>query len=272
MRACFKINFERDNVFQKREANANHDKSEHHKVAARVSANLQMIVQSRAAGIRAAENFALVQTPMPACPPGGALVRVLNAAVDPAMQGWLSAEKNYLTVPDGAVMQAHGLGEILASECAGYAAGDMVFGWLGWQRYAAAAAADLLWKIDFSLAPPEAWLSIFGLNGLSAWVGFFHLARPRPSESVLVTTAAGGVGGVVGQLAAAAGLHAIGLTGGAEKVARAEHSLGYAKAIDYRAAGLGAAIAAACPGGIDIFFDNTAGLLADAVFAHLGPK
>ncbi len=237
-----------------------------------MSANLQMIVQSRAAGIRAAENFALVQTPMPACPPGGALVRVLNAAVDPAMQGWLSAEKNYLTVPDGAVMQAHGLGEILASECAGYAAGDMVFGWLGWQRYAAAAAADLLWKIDFSLAPPEAWLSIFGLNGLSAWVGFFHLARPRPSESVLVTTAAGGVGGVVGQLAAAAGLHAIGLTGGAEKVARAEHSLGYAKAIDYRAAGLGAAIAAACPGGIDIFFDNTAGLLADAVFAHLGPK
>jgi len=237
-----------------------------------MSTNVQVIVRSRAAGIPAEQNFALVASHMPECPPGGALVRVLNAAVDPAMRGWLSAERNYMTVPDGAVMKAHGVGEILASDCAGYAPGDVVFGWLGWQRFAAVSGAELLWKVDLALAPPEAWLSIFGLNGLTAWVGFLHLARPVAGETILVTTAAGGVGGVVGQLAAAAGLRAVGLTGGPEKVARAEQELGYAKSIDYRAAGLHDAIAAACPQGVDIFFDNTAGSLADEVFAHLNVK
>jgi NADPH-dependent curcumin reductase CurA len=209
---------------------------------------------------------------MPDCPASGALVRVLNAAVDPAMRGWLSAERNYMTVPDGAVMKAHGVGEVLASDCAGYAPGDVVFGWLGWQRYAAVSGADILWKVDLALAPPETWLSIFGLNGLTAWVGFLHLARPVAGETILVTTAAGGVGGVVGQLAEAAGLRAVGLTGGPDKVLRAERELGYAKAIDYRAPGLHEAIAAACPQGVDIFFDNTAGSLADEVFAHLNVK
>jgi len=234
-----------------------------------MSTNTQIIVRSRAAGIPQAENFELVEAAMPSCPAGGLLVRVLNASVDPAMRGWLSAEKNYLTVPDGEVMKAHGVGEVIASECAAYNVGDVVFGWLGWQRFAAISEKDALWKVDLSLAPPEAWLSIFGLNGLTAWIGFTHLARPVAGETVLVTTAAGGVGGVVGQLAAAAGLTAIGLTGGADKVARAEATLGYSKAIDYRADGLDAALAEAVPKGVDIFFDNTAGALADAVFRHL---
>jgi NADPH-dependent curcumin reductase CurA len=149
--------------------------------------------------------------------------------------------------------------------------GRLACGWLGWQRFVAAAPSDLLWKVDPAVAPPEAWLNIFGLNGLTAWVGLMHLGRPRAGETLLVTTAAGGVGGVVGQLAAAAGLRAVGVTGSADKVRRAVEGLGYAEAIDYRAVGegLSAAVSRACPDGIDLFFDNTAGSIADAVFAHL---
>jgi NADPH-dependent curcumin reductase CurA len=233
--------------------------------------NRQVRVLGRASGVPTADLFEVVDAPMPPCPPGGALVRVLNAAVDPAMRGWLSAEANYMTVPDGAVMRAHGVGEVIASDCPAWPVGAVVYGWLGWQRYAAVAPAEILWPVDLSVAPPEAWLSIFGLNGLTAWLGLVHLGRPKPGETVLVTTAAGGVGGVVGQLAASLDLRAVGVTGGPDKVHRATHELGYAEAIDYRAAGdgLAAAVAAACPGGIDIFFDNTAGAIADAVFPSL---
>jgi len=234
-------------------------------------ANLEVRVVRRAEAIPGPENFELVSAPIPQCPPGGVLLRVLNAGVDPAMRGWLSAEKNYATVPDGEVMRALGVGEVIESECAAWPVGACAYGWLGWQRFAAVQPTALLWQADTQAAPPEAWLSIFGLNGLTAWLGLVHLGQPAPGNTVLVTTAAGGVGGVVGQLAAASGLRAVGITGGPEKVGRATAELGYAAAIDYRAPGLdlSAAIAAACPEGIDVFFDNTAGALADAVFAHL---
>jgi NADPH-dependent curcumin reductase CurA len=233
--------------------------------------NRQVRVLRRADGIPSPDVFEIVEAPTPACPPGGAVVRVLNAAVDPAMRGWLSAEANYMTVPDGAVMRAHGVGEVVVSDCPAWPVGALAYGWLGWQKYAAVAEADLLWPIDLALAPAEAWLSIFGLNGLTAWLGLIHLGRPKPGDTVFVTTAAGGVGGVVGQLAKARGLGAVGLAGGPEKVARAVQTLGYTTALDYRALGDGvaAAVAKACPKGVDIFFDNTAGALADAVFPVL---
>jgi NADPH-dependent curcumin reductase CurA len=236
-----------------------------------LAVNRQVRVRRRAEGIPTPEVFEVIEGPMPDCPPGGAVVRVLNAAVDPAMRGWLSAETNYMTVPDGAVMRAHGVGEVIASDCPAWPVGALAYGWLGWQQYAAVAEADLLWPIDLKLAPAEAWLSIFGLNGLTAWLGLVHLGRPKPGDTVFVTTAAGSVGGVVGQLAKARGLNAIGLTGGPDKAARAVETLGYTTALDYRALGEGvrAAVAQACPKGVDIFFDNTAGALADAVFPVL---
>ncbi len=228
-------------------------------------------VTGRAAGIPAAENFQLIEEDMPSCPAGGVLVRVMLCTVDPAMRGWLSAEANYLTVPDGAVMRSHGVGEIIASDCEKWQVGEQVFGWLGWRRFAAIPETDVLWRIDTTIAPPESWLSIFGLNGLTAWIGFLHLAHPLAGQTVLVTTAAGGVGSVVGQLAKAHGVRAVGIAGGPDKIRRAAADFGYDRVIDYHETDtpLSPKIAAACPAGIDIFFDNTAGHLADAVFPHL---
>jgi len=235
------------------------------------TAQRQVLVRAHASGIPTPENFELVDAPMPVCPPGGVLLRVLLAAVDPAMRGWLNTAGNYMSVQPGSVMRAHGVGEVIATDCPDWRVGELVFGWLGWQRYAAVAPAELLWRIEPGIAPLPAWLNIFGLNGLAAWVGFTHLARPVAGRTALVTTAAGGVGAAVGQLAAAAGLRAVGITGGPEKVALATGEFGYATALDYREAGegLAAQVRAACPEGIDVFFDNTAGQLADAVFPSL---
>lgn len=227
-------------------------------------------VLRRARGIPTPDLFQVLDEPLPALPQGGVIVKVLYASVDPSMRGWLNAESNYSNVPDGAIMRAHGVGEILASDAPAWPVGTVVYGFLGWAQVAAVPASDLLWPIDTRMAPTTAWLASLGLNGLAAWMGFSSLGRPRAGETVLVSTAAGAVGGVVGQLAAAAGVRAVGITGGADKVQLATEALGYAAAIDYKATpDLSHAIGQACPAGIDIFFDNTGGAIADAVFPHL---
>ncbi len=234
--------------------------------------NRQVLVASRAKGIPDSHNFLVKDAEFPELPPGGAIVRVLYASVDPGMRGWLSEEKNYMTVPTGMVMRAHGVGEVIASDHQAFVAGDHVYGSFGWQQFAGAAAADILWKVDVNLAPAAAWLGILGLNGLTAWVGLNHIARPRAGETLMVSTAAGAVGGAVGQLAKSAGLHVVGLTGSDSKAAHACAELGYDIALNYRTAdNLDRAIAEACPNGINVFFDNTAGRIADAVFPNLVP-
>jgi len=232
--------------------------------------NRQVLVASRAKGIPDSSNFHINDGQMPGLPSGGAIVRVLYASVDPGMRGWLSAEKNYMTVPTGMVMQAHGVGEVIASEHPDFATGDHVYGSFGWQQFAGATAADIFWKVDINLAPAAAWLGILGLNGLTAWVGLNHIARPRAGETLMVSTAAGAVGGAVGQLAKSAGLRVVGLTGSDTKAAYACAELGYDIVLNYRTAdNLGMAVAEACPNGIDVFFDNTAGHIADAIFPNL---
>lgn len=207
---------------------------------------------------------------MPQCPDGGVCVRVQYAAVDPAMRGWVSAERNYLSVPDGEVMRAEGIGEIIESRHPDWHPGDWAYGMFGWQQYAAARAKDLYWRIDTALAPPPAWLGSLGFNGLTAWIGFAHLARPREGETVLVSTAAGAVGSVVAGLARSRGLTCVGIAGGAGKVRRCVETLRYAAALDYKAvADLAGAVAESCPKGIDIYYDNTAGAISDAVFPTL---
>lgn len=232
--------------------------------------NRTVVVAKRASGIPGAENFKLVDLARPAPPPGGAVVRIRYAAVDPAMRGWLSAEPNYFTVPDGEVMRSHAVGEVVESDSAHWRTGDWVYGFFGWQEFYAATEDQFIWKIDRDIAPAPVWLGPLGLNGITAWLGFRHFARPKAGETVLVSTAAGGVGSVVGQLAKAGDVRAVGLTSGSDKVALAIRDFGYEKAIDYKAAGdLTGSIALACPQGVDISYDNVGGEISDSVFANL---
>ncbi|CAM4188873.1 Enoyl reductase (ER) domain-containing protein [Novosphingobium lubricantis] len=232
--------------------------------------NRQVRVVARAADIPDAGNFEIVVSSVPAAPLDGVVVKVLLTSVDPAMRGWLSNENNYMTVQTGEVMRALGVGEIIASNHPDWTVGDNVYGWLGWQQYAALPPEALFWKVDLSIAPAGAWLGILGLNGLTAWVGLRHLARAKAGETVIVTTAAGAVGGAVGQLAKAWGLTSIGLTGDDDKVKLGLNELGYSAMINYRSVNdLSAAVAESCANGINIFFDNTGGWIADSIFPHL---
>jgi NADPH-dependent curcumin reductase len=231
---------------------------------------LAICVRTHASGIPAADNFVAVELPRPEPAAGSVLVQVLLLSIDPAMRGWISTEPNYLKVGVGEVMRSFGIGRVTESGDDRYRAGDLVYGLLGWSEFFLASGDDIYWQVEPEVAPLAKWMGMLGLNGVTAWLGLRHLARPRAGETVLVTTAAGAVGSIVGQLARIDGLEAVGLTGSAQKAELAMRDFGYARMIDYRGCpDLAAAIAEATPMGVDIFFDNVAGTQADAVFERL---
>lgn len=231
----------------------------------------QVVLKRRPVGLPSTEDFEIRQADAPVTAPEGCLLaQTLFVSVDPAMRGWIGAGANYADpVPLGAVMRALGVARVVRSDLEPWREGDLVFGWTGWSGACVMAPAQILWRVDPKLAPPHAWLSVLGLNGLTAVKGFDR-ALARSGETLLVTTAAGGVGSLVGQLGRRAGMRVIGLTGHPAKARLARERFGYDTVIDYRASpDLGAVLGEACPDGIDVFWDNVGGHIADVVFDHL---
>jgi NADPH-dependent curcumin reductase CurA len=234
------------------------------------ASNRQVRLKSRPNGIPQADHFEIVDSAVPDIADGEFLVRNDYLSVEPAMRGWVSAVANYSKpVGIGDVMRAFTAGTVVKSRHAGYAEGDAVMGLLGWQDYAASDGSTITRKIKETDLPLSLSLGILGLNGVTAYFGLLDVGRPRPGDTVVVSTAAGAVGSAVGQIAKLAGCRTVGLTGGAAKVEICEQDFGFDAAIDYKAGKLAEALAAACPRGIDVYFDNTAGAISDAVLAQL---
>lgn len=232
--------------------------------------NQQVRLKSRPAGIPQAENFEIVETPLPEPAEGEILVRNLYLSVEPAMRGWVSAVANYAEpVAIGAVMRSLCTGRVVASRDAGYHAGDIVTGWFGWQSYACVRPQAIQRKLQPSALPISTSLGVLGLNGLTAYFGLLDIGRPKAGQTVVVSTAAGSVGSCVGQIAKIKGCRTVGIAGGAIKTTLCTEVFGYDVAIDYKADDLDQALSAACPDGVDIYFDNTAGPISDAVLKHL---
>ncbi len=232
--------------------------------------NRQVVLASRPAGIAQAENFAIRASPVSPPAAGELLVRNLYLSVEPAMRGWIADAGNYADpVPVGAVMRSLAVGEVVESGAPGFAPGEMVMGWFGWQDYAAVAPERVIRKIVETDLPPSLALGVLGLNGVTACLALTEIGAPRAGETVLVSTAAGAVGSAVGQIAALIGCRTVGIAGGPDKVAQCLDLFGYDAAIDYRAGDLDEAIAAACPNGVHVYFDNVAGRVSDAVMPHL---
>jgi NADPH-dependent curcumin reductase CurA len=220
-------------------------------------------------GIPQAEHFEIREAATAAPRDGEILIRNLYLSVDPAMRGWVNAAANYSNpVGIGEVMRAIAVGEVVASRHPDYASGELVCGMFGWQEVAVSDGGNVWFKHDPAAAVTTA-LGILGLNGITAYFGLLEVGRPKPGETVVVSTAAGAVGSAVGQIARIQGCRAVGLTGSDEKVALCRDAFGYDEAINYRTADLDAALDAACPQGIDVYFDNTGGAISDAVYRRL---
>ena len=232
--------------------------------------NRQIKLKARPAGIPQAEHFELSSASVPALEEGQVLVRNIYLSAEPAMRGWVSAVANYSEpVALGAVMRSLAVGRVVQSRHQDFREGEFVTGMFGWQDYAVLEAQAIGRKVPANGIPISTALGVLGLNGLTAYFGLLEVGAPKAGETVLVSTAAGAVGSCVGQIAKILGCRSAGIAGGPEKLRLCLDEFGYDAAIDYKAGELDAALAAACPAGIDVYFDNTAGAISDAVMQRL---
>ncbi len=231
--------------------------------------NHQCCLAARPVGLPKSSDWRYTEEPVPEPGEGEALVKTLLISLDPAMRGWMNDVRSYIPpVGVGEVMRALAAGEVVASNDPSLEVGDLVTGLLGVQRYAVAPAGALQ-KVDTTLAPLPVYLSTLGMTGMTAYFGLLDVGRPVAGETVVVSGAAGAVGGVVGQLAKLKDCRAVGIAGGAEKCAYVVEELGFDAAIDYKSQDVAAGLREHCPKGIDIYFDNVGGEILDAALAHL---
>jgi NADPH-dependent curcumin reductase CurA len=202
---------------------------------------------------------------------GEFLIRNIFLSADPAMRGWIADKSTYWPrIEVGDTMRAFSAGEVIESRNLDYTVGDKVMGIFGWQDYAAVKPPQVMRKVLEDDLPLSLSLGVLGLNGLTAYFGLLDVCRPKAGETVVVSTAAGGVGSAVGQIAKIKGCRTIGFAGGAEKVRQCVEEFGYDSAIDYKStADLEEALARLCPNGVDAFFDNTSGAIHDAVLRQI---
>lgn len=234
--------------------------------------NRRVLLARRPVGIPQPDDFAFDDAPVSSLPAGRFLVRNIFLSVDPAQRGWASDVANYSDpVAIGSVMRALAVGIIVESRHDDFAVDSFVYGWLGWQDYAVAEPADILTRFNRPMVPLSAYAGVLGINGLTAYIALTSLGHPRRGETVLVSTAAGAVGSIVGQLAKGFGCRTVGLTGDDAKVRRCLDRLGYDAAINYRSMPAGDLLAPYLPDGADIFFDNVGGSILDNGLRHMRP-
>ena len=233
--------------------------------------NRQWRLASYPDGMPVESNWTLAENSPPRPGPDQMLVRAIYLDVAPYMRARMSPQKNYAAgVAPGEVMIGGGIGEVLESNCRGYQPGDIVVTdhSFGWQEYALLRASNSR-RVDPALAALPYWLDALGLNGMTAYFALLDTTAARAGDTVAVSAAAGSVGQIAGQLARIAGCRAIGITSSPEKAAWCRE-IGYEEVIDYRAEpDLAAAVARACPRGVDVYIDNTAGPIHDAVVQNL---
>jgi NADPH-dependent curcumin reductase CurA len=237
------------------------------------SVNRQVILKSRPVGIPEAENFDIVESRIPEVGPGQILLRNLYVTAEPGMRGWVNAVSNYMNpVPLGSVMRSTAVARVEISRNPGYSAGDLVAGTFGWQEYALVEESEILRRVASNDLPVSTALGVLGVNGFTAHYGLLTLGQPRAGETVVVSTAAGAVGSAVGQIAKIMGCRTVGITGGEKKRQLCIDTFGFDAAVDYKAPDFREQLEGACVGGVDVYFDNTAGRVSDVVFEYLRPR
>ena len=227
--------------------------------------NRQVLLARRPNGAPVAEDFELAQTDLPEPASGEMLLRTVYLSLDPYMRGRMNAEKSYANpVPVGDVMEGGTVSVVEKSNGGKFAEGDIVVGRAGWQDYMVSDGVSLS-KVDPAAAPISTALGVLGMPGMTAYSGLLRLGKPKEGETLVVAAASGAVGANVGQIAKIKGCRAVGVAGGPEKCAFVVDEFGFDACIDHQADDFEAQLAAACPDGIDIYFENVAGRVLEAV-------
>ena len=235
-------------------------------------ATTQRVIKMAAhpAGALQDSDFEVVDAPVPEPADGEALVRTLYLSLDPAIRVWMNGIDTYVPgIHVGDVMRAGGLGEVVQSRSAAYTEGDLVFGMMQWSEYCVARAGPDGMMTLPRQDPITAFLSVYGVTGLTAYFGMLDVAQPKEGETVVVSGAAGAVGSVAGQIGKILGCRVVGIAGGPEKCAWLTDELGFDAWIDYKSEDVAARLRETCPDGIDVFFDNVGGAILDAVLGQI---
>jgi NADPH-dependent curcumin reductase CurA len=225
----------------------------------------RIVLASRPTGKPVDSNFRLEEMPVPQAGPRQILLRVLYLSLDPYMRGRMDSAKSYAAAVEiGGVMTGECVAEVVESHHPDFAAGDVVLAHAGWQTHAISDGTGVR-KINRADAPLTTRLGVLGMPGFTAYSGMRVIGQPKAGETVAVAAASGPVGSLVGQLAQLAGARAVGIAGGADKCAYLRDKLGFDVAIDHRAADFEQQLIAACPNGIDVYFENVGGAIWEAV-------
>ncbi len=228
--------------------------------------NRRWVLRTRPTGRPDPACFAIENNELTEPSAGEVLVRVRWVAIEAGRLNRLRDEQSYVAPMQlGETMSGSGVGEVIATGDPRFVPGQLVTGPLGWQEFAM-VPADALEPNSTGTLPPTAALGLVGISGLTAYIGLYEVGRAQAGETVLISAAAGSVGLIVGQLAAARGCRVVGLTGSADKARRLVSEYGYSAAVNYRSVtDLTEAVREAVPEGVDVYFDNVGGAIAEAI-------
>lgn len=229
--------------------------------------NTRVLLAKRPVGEPQREHFTIETVPVREIVSGEVLVKVLWLSLDPYMRGRMSDEESYARpVEIGEVMQGETAGRIIRTKSERFEEGDYVCCHLGWQTHIIARDSDpSLIKVDPTEIPLSVYLHAAGMTGRTAYLGLHRLAQPQAGETLVVSAASGAVGSVVGQIGRLKGCRVIGVAGGSAKCDYVINELGFDDCVDYKAGRLENDLKAACPRGIDIYWEGVGGALVKAV-------
>jgi NADPH-dependent curcumin reductase CurA len=230
-----------------------------------------VVLQRRPKGEPVPDDFGIVEDAVPRPGPGEVVTRTIWLSIDPYMRGRLREEQTYaVAIQIGEVMTGETVGRVVASANPDFVPGDIVVGARGWQTHSVTPGKQLF-KIPKGAASLSAYLGVLGMPGATAYAGVTEICKPAAGETFVVSAASGAVGSVAGQIAKRAGARVVGIAGGPDKCLWVQDSLGFDDCIDHRSMDLRRELHAACPNGIDGYFENVGGAVQAAVFDHLNP-
>jgi NADPH-dependent curcumin reductase CurA len=233
-----------------------------------------LLARTPPGGLPVDDDFRLTETPIPSPGANQMLTRTIYLSLDPYQWGRRRSGLEAI----GEVCHGRTVSQVVESNLPAYREGDFVFNTNGWQAYGLTGEGISIFtymlprKIDPALAPISTAVGVLGMLGLTAYAGMCVQCAPKAGETVVVSAASGGVGQIAGQIAKLCGCRVVGIAGAPNKCDFVTDVLGFDACVSHKSLDLPEALAAACPDGIDVYFENVGGKVFEAVLPLLNPR